>query len=73
MEALETRNSVDIAEMLFRSAEMRKESRGAHERSDYPDEDPNWLKNIIIQRSGDQMELHTEPVRFSYMKPPKGE
>jgi fumarate reductase (CoM/CoB) subunit A len=73
VEALEIRNSVDIAETLFRSAEMRKESRGAHERSDYPDEDPNWLKNIIIQKSGDRMELHTEPVRFSYMKPPKGE
>jgi fumarate reductase (CoM/CoB) subunit A len=73
VEALEIRNSVDIAEALFRSAEMRKESRGAHERSDYPDEDSSWLKNIIIQKSGDQMELHTEPVRFSYMKPPKGE
>lgn len=73
VEALETRNAVDIAEMLFRSAEMRRESRGAHERADYPDEDPNWLKNIIIHKIGDRMELNTEPVRFSYMTPPKGE
>lgn len=73
VEALETRNSIDIAEMLFRSAEMRKESRGAHERADYPDEDPNWLKNIFIHKRGNQLKLSAAPVKFSYMEPPKGE
>jgi len=73
VEALEVRNSIDIAEMIFRSAEMRKESRGAHERVDFPEEDPNWLKNITVCKNRDQLEMNTTPVIFSYMSPQKGE
>ena len=45
MEALEVRNMFDIAEMAMRSALMRTESRGLHERADFPNEDPLWLKH----------------------------
>jgi succinate dehydrogenase/fumarate reductase flavoprotein subunit len=73
VEALETKNIVEVAEMVLRAALMRTESRGAHERSDYPEEDPNWLKNIIVQKVDNKMQLSTEQVKFSYMEPKKGE
>jgi succinate dehydrogenase/fumarate reductase flavoprotein subunit len=69
MEALEVRNMFDIAEIAMRSALMRTESRGLHERADFPDEDPLWLKHIITSKKGNELELTTEPVVFSLLKP----
>ena len=71
VEALEARNMLDVAEMAMRSALMRTESRGLHERADYPDERPDWLKRIIVSRKGNDMKFTTEPVVFSYLKPPE--
>jgi succinate dehydrogenase/fumarate reductase flavoprotein subunit len=67
--ALEARNMVDVSEMLTRSALMRKESRGLHERADYPNEDPAWLKHIIVENVKGRMTLSTKPVTFPYLKP----
>ena len=51
-EALEASNMAAICEMVTRSALMRKESRKSHYREDYPaQDDANWIKNIIINRS----------------------
>jgi len=69
MAALEAENMVDVTEMLLRSALMREESRGLHEREDFPKVDPDWMKHIIIQRAGDEMSFSTEPVTFPYVKP----
>lgn len=69
VEAMEVRNMTNVAEMTFRSALMRTESRGAHERSDYPKEDPGWLKNIIIQKIKGEMTFTTQPVEFTYYRP----
>jgi succinate dehydrogenase/fumarate reductase flavoprotein subunit len=68
VDALEARNMVDVAEMAMRAALMRRESRGLHERADYPNEEPQWLKHIIIERVDDKMSLTTEPVTFPYLK-----
>ena len=49
--ALEAQMALESAEMIIRAAMERKESRGAHYRTDYPSEDPRWLKPIYISLS----------------------
>lgn len=70
-DALEARNMLDVAEMSMRCALMRTESRGSHERIDYPREDPLWLKEIIVSKEEKGMQLTTDPVAFPYMQPPE--
>ena len=48
IEALEVENLIEVAEATIISAHNRKESRGAHSRSDYSKrDDSNWLKHTI--------------------------
>jgi succinate dehydrogenase / fumarate reductase flavoprotein subunit len=52
--AQDLRNMLVNVEALFRSALERRESRGAHARSDYPKLDPKLAEvNIIVQRADD--------------------
>jgi succinate dehydrogenase/fumarate reductase flavoprotein subunit len=69
VEALEAKNMLIASEMMTRAALMRKETRGLHEREDYPNEDPEWLKHIIVENVKGQMTLSTKPVTFPYVKP----
>ncbi len=49
--ALDLHSMLVNAEALFRSAIERKESRGAHARSDYPRLDPKWAQlNLMVQK-----------------------
>lgn len=64
---LEAADTILCLEMIFRSAEMRKETRGImypHYRADYPQTDnQNWLKWINIRQGADgKMELFTEDI-----------
>src|SRR5207247_2039041 len=52
-EVIDTENLSFVAETLTRSALAREESRGAHYRSDFPEKDLRWLKNICIRPAGD--------------------
>jgi succinate dehydrogenase/fumarate reductase flavoprotein subunit len=69
VESLEASNRVDVIEMLLRAALMREESRGLHFRKDFPNPDPTWLKNVVIQKIDDGLKLWTEPVEFTYFRP----
>jgi succinate dehydrogenase / fumarate reductase flavoprotein subunit len=51
------------AEAVLRGALQRTESRGAHYRTDYPDTDSDWRRNIYFERADlGGMSTHTEPV-----------
>ncbi|NIP60922.1 MAG: fumarate reductase/succinate dehydrogenase flavoprotein subunit, partial [Gemmatimonadetes bacterium] len=47
-----------------RAARERKESRGAHSRTDHEGKDPEWGKvNLVIRKgSGGEMEIRREPI-----------
>ena len=49
-EFIEFKNMLEISEVVIKSAISRKESRGAHYRLDYIDEDKNYEKESIISK-----------------------
>jgi succinate dehydrogenase / fumarate reductase flavoprotein subunit len=52
-----------VSEAVARSALLRKESRGAHSRTDFASSDPSWGKrNIVVSRRGGAMELSERTV-----------
>ena len=67
---LNLRNLLDVSEMIGRSALERKESRGAHYRSDFPKKNNReYLKNIFIKRHNGEMKLYERPVNLNRLKP----
>lgn len=62
--ALDLANIMTVSEALVRAARERKESRGAHSRTDYTEKDPEWGKvNLVIRKGGDgEMEIRKEPI-----------
>ena len=49
--ALDLRSMLLTAEATLRAALLRTESRGAHQRADFPDTDPDWQRTIVVQPS----------------------
>lgn len=61
---LEVRAMLTVSEAIVRSALLRKESRGAHYRSDYPrTDDANWKVSIICRSEDGEMKIFTERVK----------
>lgn len=60
--ALDVRNMIPTCKMILASASYRKESRGAHYRSDYPNVLSKWKKNVISQISEGKVKIKTKPV-----------
>lgn len=48
--ALEVINMVEICILSVKSAILRRESRGAHFRSDFPESDDEWKKSIVMNK-----------------------
>jgi succinate dehydrogenase / fumarate reductase flavoprotein subunit/fumarate reductase flavoprotein subunit len=70
-EAINVVNLIGIAELIARSALTREESRGAHYRTDFPEPDPRWLKNIRVKPGDDGTPQFTfRAVEFTRLAPP---
>jgi len=64
LDALEIPLMIKTALMIARSAAKRTESRGSHYRTDYPEKNPDWVKNVIVQKDTDgSMDISVRPVR----------
>ena len=60
--ARDLENLIVCAEATCRAAMLRKESRGAHSRTDYPKEDPELAKvNVCVKKSGEEMSVAPTP------------
>ena len=61
--ALEVPMALDAAGLILRAAMERTESRGAHFREDYPEEDDSWLKTVILRKGkADEIDVSTRPL-----------
>ncbi|MCQ2972654.1 MAG: fumarate reductase subunit A [archaeon] len=49
--ALEVINMVDMAILVVKTAILRRESRGAHFREDYPETKDEWKRSIVLNKS----------------------
>ncbi|OUL27971.1 L-aspartate oxidase [Nostoc sp. RF31YmG] len=47
----ETRNLLDVADLILKSAVFRTESRGGHYRLDYPETDFDWQAHTLVQKN----------------------
>jgi len=65
----EAKSMAICAELTFRAALMRSESRGFHFREDYPErDDNNWLKWIVAKQDNGAMKFSTIPIPIDRYK-----
>ena len=69
--ALELGNMIDCAESIVHGALTRKESRGAHFRTDIPGRnDEEWLKHTLIYKSSEgEISVKTPDVTITEWQP----
>jgi len=61
---------LDCAEATVLSGLERKESRGAHSRTDYPHrDDDNWLKHVLVTKTEAGPKLSELPVTITKWQP----
>ena len=73
VEALELDNLIEVALASLVSAQARQESRGAHERADFPKrDDVNWLKHTLWYKDGNRLDykpVHLKPLTAAPFEP----
>jgi succinate dehydrogenase / fumarate reductase flavoprotein subunit len=73
VEALELENLVETAMATAVSAEARKESRGAHTRSDFPErDDKNWMRHTLWYKEDNRLDykaVHQKPLSVETFEP----
>jgi fumarate reductase flavoprotein subunit len=70
VQALELGNMLDVAEAVSVGAAARKESRGAHTRTDYPKrDDAQYLKHSLVHFAADGPRLSYRPVTITRWQP----
>tara|TARA_B100000809_G_scaffold209379_1_gene212316 strand:- start:806 stop:2614 length:1809 start_codon:yes stop_codon:yes gene_type:complete len=61
--ALDLTNMLDISEAVTRAALAREESRGAHTREDFPNEEDDWGGlNLVVSQDDSEIQLRKEPL-----------
>ncbi|MBI4150144.1 succinate dehydrogenase/fumarate reductase flavoprotein subunit [Candidatus Woesearchaeota archaeon] len=70
VEVLELGSMLTYAEAILVSALNRKESRGAHARTDYlKRDDKNWLKHTLVYKKNNELAIGYRPVVITRIKP----
>jgi len=73
VEALELDNLIEVAQASLISAEARKESRGAHDRADFPKrDDAGWMKHTLYYKQGHKLDykpVHLKPLTVEPFAP----
>ncbi len=73
VEALELENLVEVAVSTMVSANARQESRGAHDRSDFPNrDDAKWMKHTFWYKEGNRLEyrpVNLKPLTVESFEP----
>jgi succinate dehydrogenase / fumarate reductase flavoprotein subunit len=66
MEAIELSHQLDLSEVILLSALHRRESRGAHFRTDFPGrDDQNFLKHTVVFQTAKGLEVRYKPVKIT--------
>ena len=59
---LETENLLLVGSLVVKAATLRTETRGAHNRDDFPETDDKWEKNIVLQLENRQTAATITPI-----------
>lgn len=72
IDALEVESMAQISLASARSALLRTESRGVHNRSDFPQtNNRKWLREIVVRQVNGKMSLTTRPITVTKLRPPR--
>ena len=73
IEAIQNENLLTCLELVLRSSILRKESRGAAYRRDFPEtNDRDWVRNIVVRQSEPTPHIEVRPVHVTSLTPPAG-